>query len=42
VGEVASQEGVNTALHQVEFWECEIVQVGVHLVAGPRQVEKVE
>lgn len=33
---------MQAALHQVELRECEVVQVRVHLVARPCQVEKVE
>lgn len=40
--EVAGEERVEAAVHEVEFAEGKVVEVGVHLVARPRQVHKVE
>lgn len=35
MSEVAGEEGMDPAIHQIELREGEVVQVGVHLMAWP-------
>ncbi len=42
MSEVTRHKGVQSAIHQVELREGEVVQIRVHLVTRPCQIQEVE
>lgn len=39
---MASNKGMQPAIHHVELRECEVIKVGVHLLPWPCQIQEVE
>ena len=42
MSEVACKECVKSSALKIELRECEVIHVGVHLVAWPCQIQEVE